>query len=232
MIRKGDVIENPVTGERLRLPGDVERDERRGRRRRVHGAGQRLRGRRARPPEARTERFEMLSREVVTFKLDGEEIVARAGDAVIVPAGVSHKFWNAGDDRGDFVCEIKPALQFEQPARDDVRARGRRQDEPEGDAEPAPPRRDRERTTSRTCGCRSRPPGCRRSASRWARRSAACSATSPSTRLSRRRRGRGRARALTAAERTCPRVCPWDTSVWTCRSEPRPGPGPGRGQSA
>ena len=31
-----------------------------------------------------------------------------------VPAGTSHKFWNAGDDEAHFVCEIRPALQFEQ----------------------------------------------------------------------------------------------------------------------
>jgi hypothetical protein len=30
-----------------------------------------------------------------------------------VPAGTPHKFWNAGDDVAHFVCEIRPALQFE-----------------------------------------------------------------------------------------------------------------------
>ena len=31
-----------------------------------------------------------------------------------VPAGTPHKFWNAGDDEAHFVCEVRPALQFEQ----------------------------------------------------------------------------------------------------------------------
>jgi hypothetical protein len=30
-----------------------------------------------------------------------------------VPAGTPHKLWNAGDETAHFVCEIRPALQFE-----------------------------------------------------------------------------------------------------------------------
>jgi hypothetical protein len=30
-----------------------------------------------------------------------------------VPAGTPHKFWNAGDDEAHFLCEVRPALQFE-----------------------------------------------------------------------------------------------------------------------
>jgi hypothetical protein len=30
-----------------------------------------------------------------------------------VPAGTPHKFWNAGDEVVHFVCEVRPALQFE-----------------------------------------------------------------------------------------------------------------------
>jgi hypothetical protein len=33
---------------------------------------------------------------------------------VTVAAGTPHKFWNAGDDEVHFVCEVRPALQFEQ----------------------------------------------------------------------------------------------------------------------
>jgi quercetin dioxygenase-like cupin family protein len=35
----------------------------------------------------------------VTFTVDGEEIVAQAGEIVVVPAGAAHKFKNTGDDR-------------------------------------------------------------------------------------------------------------------------------------
>jgi hypothetical protein len=30
-----------------------------------------------------------------------------------VPAGTPHKFWNAGEEEAHFVCEVRPALQFE-----------------------------------------------------------------------------------------------------------------------
>jgi hypothetical protein len=59
-----------------------------------------------------TERFE-IEQGTVAFKLDGEEIVAEAGDTVVVPAGSSHKFWNAGETEAVFVTEVRPALQFE-----------------------------------------------------------------------------------------------------------------------
>jgi len=39
--------------------------------------------------------------------------MARAGDSVLVPAGTAHRFWNAGDERAHFVCEVRPALGFE-----------------------------------------------------------------------------------------------------------------------
>jgi len=50
----------------------------------------------------------------VGFKLDGQELMGRPGDRILVPAGTSHKFWNAGEDEAHFVCEIRPALQFEE----------------------------------------------------------------------------------------------------------------------
>jgi hypothetical protein len=30
-----------------------------------------------------------------------------------VPPSTPHRFWNAGDETAHFVCEIRPALQFE-----------------------------------------------------------------------------------------------------------------------
>ena len=59
------------------------------------------------------ERFQIL-RGTVGFKLDGQELMRRPGDRILVPAGTSHKFWNAGEDEAHFVCEIRPALQFEE----------------------------------------------------------------------------------------------------------------------
>ena len=38
---------------------------------------------------------------------------ATTGDTVIVKAGTAHAFWNTGEGRARFLCEIRPALGFE-----------------------------------------------------------------------------------------------------------------------
>ena len=111
MIRKGDTIENPVTGERL-LFLETSRET----------GGEYVLVECTVQPNGfvaaahvhpyQTERFEIESG-TVAFKLDGEEIVAGPGETVIVPAGSSHKFWNAGETEAVFVTEVRPALQFE-----------------------------------------------------------------------------------------------------------------------
>ncbi|HWG56475.1 MAG TPA: cupin domain-containing protein [Gaiellaceae bacterium] len=111
MIRKGDTIENPVTGERL-LFLETSADTN----------GEYVLVETTVQPHGfvaaphihpyQSERFE-VERGVVGFKLDGAEIVARAGESVVVPPGSSHKFWNAGDTEAVFVCEVRPALGFE-----------------------------------------------------------------------------------------------------------------------
>ncbi len=40
--------------------------------------------------------------------------MARPGDRVVVPAGTPHRFRNAGEETAHFVCEVRPALGFEQ----------------------------------------------------------------------------------------------------------------------
>lgn len=112
MIRAGDTIENPVTGERLVfrrtsretngeavvVEGFV----------RPHGV---VAATHVHPYQE--ERFEVL-RGSVGFRVGRERIVAGPGERLTVPAGTAHKFWNAGDDEAHFVCEVRPALQFEQ----------------------------------------------------------------------------------------------------------------------
>jgi mannose-6-phosphate isomerase-like protein (cupin superfamily) len=58
------------------------------------------------------ERFHVLHG-TVGFKLHRSRIYVAPGERVTVPAGTPHKFWNAGDDEAHFVCEVRPALQFE-----------------------------------------------------------------------------------------------------------------------
>jgi quercetin dioxygenase-like cupin family protein len=49
----------------------------------------------------------------VGFQVGGRKALAGPGERLTVPAGTRHRFWNAGDDVAQFVCEIRPALQFE-----------------------------------------------------------------------------------------------------------------------
>jgi mannose-6-phosphate isomerase-like protein (cupin superfamily) len=111
MIRAGDTIENPITGERL-----VFRKTSR------ETGGQAVVVETFVQPNgfvasahvhpSQEERFEIL-RGSVGFKIGRKKLVAGPGQRLTVPAGTPHKFWNAGDDEAHFVCEVRPALQFE-----------------------------------------------------------------------------------------------------------------------
>jgi quercetin dioxygenase-like cupin family protein len=111
MIRAGDTIENPITGERL-----VFRKTSR------ETGGQAVVIETFVQPNGfvaaahvhptQEERFEVL-RGSVGFKIGRKKLVAGPGQRITVPAGTPHKFWNAGDEEAHFVCEVRPALQFE-----------------------------------------------------------------------------------------------------------------------
>lgn len=58
------------------------------------------------------ERFQVL-KGAVGFRSRKEEFEAGPGQRITIPAGTPHKFWNAGDGEAHFVCEIRPALGFE-----------------------------------------------------------------------------------------------------------------------
>ncbi len=112
MIRTGEILENPVTGERLVF----------------HKTSRETNGEAvvvecfvqpngfvaaAHVHPNQDERFEVLKGSV-GFRLDKQEMMAGPGDRILVAAGTAHKFWNAGEDEAHFVCEVRPALQFEQ----------------------------------------------------------------------------------------------------------------------
>ena len=111
MIRAGDSIDNPVTGERL-----VFRQTSR------ETGGEAVVIETFVQPNGfvaaahvhphQEERFEVV-RGSVGFKVGREKLVAGPGQRITVPAGKPHRFWNAGDDVAHFVCEIRPALEFE-----------------------------------------------------------------------------------------------------------------------
>jgi mannose-6-phosphate isomerase-like protein (cupin superfamily) len=112
MIRTGQTIENPVTGERLRFL-KTSRDTN----------GESVVVEVTVQPDGfvaaahvhpfQTEHFEILDGRV-GFKLGREKVELGAGESVVVEPGTPHKFWNAGPDEARFVTEVRPALQFEQ----------------------------------------------------------------------------------------------------------------------
>ena len=112
MIHAGDSIENPITGERLvfrktsrETGGEAVVVEA------FVQAGGAVAAKHVHPSQ--DERFEVL-RGTVAFQLGRDELTLGPGMRVLVPAGTPHRFWNAGDDEAHFVCEVRPALGFEQ----------------------------------------------------------------------------------------------------------------------
>jgi quercetin dioxygenase-like cupin family protein len=111
MIRTGDTIHNPVTGERITFLA-TSRDT----------DGEAVVIETVVQPDgfvaaahvhpSQTERFAVAEGTLV-LKVDGQEKILSPGDVAVVEPGQAHKFWNAGDEPVRFVCEVRPALQFE-----------------------------------------------------------------------------------------------------------------------
>jgi quercetin dioxygenase-like cupin family protein len=111
MIRTGDTIENPVTGERITflatstdtggeavvIEGVVQ----------PHGfvaAGH--------VHPFQSERFAVAAG-TLGLKVGRKKMTLGPGEVARVEAGTAHRFWNAGEEQVRFVCEVRPALQFE-----------------------------------------------------------------------------------------------------------------------
>lgn len=111
MIRPGERLENPVTGEVLifhetaaQTGGEFVRFETIVRPDGFVAA--------AHVHPAQTERFEIAAG-TLDFRVGREAVRVGRGDVVLVPPGMPHRFRNVGDDDARFVCEIRPALSFE-----------------------------------------------------------------------------------------------------------------------
>jgi quercetin dioxygenase-like cupin family protein len=111
MIRTGDTIHNPATGERvtfLATAADTGGEA-------VvietvvqpHGSVAA-----AHVHPSQTERFAVKSG-TLALKAGREKRELGPGQFVVVEPRTPHRFWNAGDEPVTFVCEIRPALQFE-----------------------------------------------------------------------------------------------------------------------
>jgi quercetin dioxygenase-like cupin family protein len=112
MAYAGQIIQNPVSGERiefLRTSADTD--------------GELLELEVELSPDGKVpgahvhpeqeERFHVLEG-TMKFRLGMRTIVAEAGDSVIVPAGRVHKFSNAGDGPARARVEVVPALDMEE----------------------------------------------------------------------------------------------------------------------
>jgi mannose-6-phosphate isomerase-like protein (cupin superfamily) len=112
MIRSGQTIENPVTGDVLifhRTSRDtggesvlVET---------VLRPGATVAAAHVHP--CQSESFRVLEGRV-GMKVARKKLDLAAGEEVSVLPGTAHKFWNAGDGPARFTCEIRPAGAFEQ----------------------------------------------------------------------------------------------------------------------
>jgi quercetin dioxygenase-like cupin family protein len=111
MIRPGDRLENPITGEVLVFHRTAEETD-----------GEsvlvetfvRTDGfvAAAHVHPHQTERFEVLEG-ALGLRVGDKELVARPGEVATVAPGTPHRFWNAGESEARFLCEVRPALQFE-----------------------------------------------------------------------------------------------------------------------
>jgi quercetin dioxygenase-like cupin family protein len=111
MARAGQIIHNPVSGERiefLRTAADTDGEllqfelE--------LAADGRVPGAHVHPEQE--ERFHVLDG-TMTFRLGPRKVVAHAGESVVVPAGRVHKFANGGDGTARARVEVVPALDME-----------------------------------------------------------------------------------------------------------------------
>jgi quercetin dioxygenase-like cupin family protein len=111
MIRAGDSIVNPVTGERLVFELTAQDT----------GGAYTLFDTYVEPGGSvasahvhpfQTEIFTVVSGRL-GVKRGREKLELGAGEVAMIDPGVPHKFWNAGDDTLCFRAEVRPALQFE-----------------------------------------------------------------------------------------------------------------------
>ncbi len=111
MFRRGEVYDNPVTGERVvirlgtqetggeRLVADVY----------VRPGGAVV-GEHIHPSIDET--FTILKGRV-GIAIDGRRTIAEPGQTLHAPRGTAHDWWNAGDEEAHILVEITPAARFE-----------------------------------------------------------------------------------------------------------------------
>jgi quercetin dioxygenase-like cupin family protein len=111
MIRTGDTIYNEVTGERITfLATSADTDGEAVVIEVVVQPGGFVAAGHVHPFQS--ERFAVAAG-TLGLKVGGKKLTLGSGEIATVEPGTSHRFWNAGDEPVRFVCEVRPALQFE-----------------------------------------------------------------------------------------------------------------------
>ena len=111
MVKSGDVIEHPITRERIIF------------RKTAHDTnGELLQADFYLPPGGfvaaehihplQEERFEVLTG-TLRGRIAGKEVTGGPGETVVVPAGTPHVWWNSGDAEMHVLVEVRPALRIE-----------------------------------------------------------------------------------------------------------------------
>ena len=111
MIRAGDTLVNPITGERLVF--ELTAHDTNGERTRfetIVEPGGAVASAHVHPYQ--TEDF-TVNAGTLGLKRGREKLVLGEGASVHIEAGVAHRFWNAGDDELRFSAEVRPSLAFE-----------------------------------------------------------------------------------------------------------------------
>jgi len=111
MARSGDVLEHPVTGERVvwrkvarETDGELLRGDL------FAGPGGFVAAEHVHPKQE--ERFEVLAGRL-GLRIDGHERVLQTGEVAVVPPGRPHVWWNAGEEEAHVLGEFRPALRTE-----------------------------------------------------------------------------------------------------------------------
>ena len=112
MAKAGDILEHPVTGERI-IFRKTAKDT----------GGELLQAEVIMKPHGfvaaehvhpvQEERYEVL-RGSVKFRVNGAESELQAGKIATVPQQTPHIWWNDGDQEASVLVEVRPALRFEE----------------------------------------------------------------------------------------------------------------------
>jgi quercetin dioxygenase-like cupin family protein len=113
MARRGDIIENPATGERIIFVETA-----------ADSGGERLKIALQLAPAAhnasshshakQAERIAIVRGQLRLVVGRGENQTLRAGDEVVIPAGVTHQWWNESGEDAEVAIEYQPALNTEE----------------------------------------------------------------------------------------------------------------------